>query len=55
MKATIFISTGLLGKENYMDQEQVREMSDSGLVSIQSHTVSMRCWGIWAMMTSSGS
>lgn len=40
MKATIFISTGLLGKENYMDQEQVREMSDSGLVSIQSHTVS---------------
>lgn len=40
MKATVFISTGLLGKENYLDQDQVREMSDSGLVSIQSHTVS---------------
>lgn len=39
-KATVFVITGEIGKEHYMTATQVKEMSDSGLVSIQSHTVS---------------
>lgn len=39
MKATVFIITGLIGTENYMTEEQIAEVSDSGLISIQSHTV----------------
>ena len=39
VKATVFVITDLLGTEHYMTREQVKEMSDSGLVSIQSHTV----------------
>lgn len=39
VKATIFVITGMLGDEHYMTEEQVRELSDSGLVDIQSHTV----------------
>lgn len=39
VKATCFVITGMLGDEHYMTAEQVREMSDSGLVDIQSHTV----------------
>lgn len=39
-KATIFVITSLIGKEGYLTAEQIREMSQSGLVSIQSHTVS---------------
>ena len=39
MKATIFVITGLLNTPNYLTDEMVKEMSDSGLVSIQSHTV----------------
>lgn len=39
MKATVFVITGMLGDENYLTAEQVKEMSDSGLVDIQSHTV----------------
>lgn len=39
MKATVFVITGMLGDENYLTEEQVKEMSDSGLVDIQSHTV----------------
>ncbi len=38
-KATVFVITREIGKENYMDAKQIKEMSDSGLVSIQSHTV----------------
>lgn len=39
-KATIFVITGSLGvNEHYMTWEQAKEMADSGLVSIQSHTV----------------
>lgn len=38
-KATVFVITGLLGTEHYMTAEQTRELSDSGLVDIQSHTV----------------
>ncbi len=39
MKATVFVITGSLGTEHYITAEQAKEMSDSGLVSIQSHTV----------------
>jgi peptidoglycan/xylan/chitin deacetylase (PgdA/CDA1 family) len=39
VKATCFIITGMLGDEYYLTSQQVREMSDSGLVDIQSHTV----------------
>ena len=39
-KATIFVITGSLGSnEHSMTWEQAKEMADSGLVSIQSHTV----------------
>lgn len=40
MKATVFVITGSLGTEHYISDEQMKEMSDSGLVSMQSHTVS---------------
>lgn len=39
VKATVFVITGMLGDEHYMTAEQAREMSESGLVDIQSHTV----------------
>ena len=39
MKANVFVITGMIGDENYMTEEQVRELSSSGLVEIQSHTV----------------
>lgn len=38
-KATIFCITGSIGGEHSLTGEQIKEMSDSGLVSIQSHTV----------------
>ncbi len=40
MKATIFVVTDDIGEKNRMTEKQLREMSDSGLVSIQSHTKS---------------
>lgn len=39
MKATIFVITSSVGGRHKMTEEQIREMSDSGLVDIQSHTV----------------
>ena len=39
VKATVFVITGMLGDEHYLTADQVKEMSDSGLVDIQSHTV----------------
>ena len=39
-KATVFMISGKLGKKHYLTEEMIREMADSGLVSIQSHTVS---------------
>lgn len=42
MKATVFIIIDLVGDEHYFDEAQARELADSGLVSIQSHTVSHR-------------
>ncbi len=38
MKATIFVVGSYIGKGEYLKPEQIKEMSDSGLVSIQSHT-----------------
>ena len=37
-KATIFVITDLIGTEHYLSEAQIREMSDSGYCSIQSHT-----------------
>ena len=39
VKATIFVITGKIGMQYYLTKAQIKEMSDSGLVSIQSHTV----------------
>ncbi len=39
VKATVFVITGMLGDEHYLTEEQVQELSQSGLVDIQSHTV----------------
>lgn len=36
-KATVFVIGNALGMQHKMTEEQVREMADSGLVSIQSH------------------
>lgn len=37
-KATIFVITNAIGNDLYLTTEMIREMSQSGLVSIQSHT-----------------
>ncbi len=39
MKATVFVVTTSLGTEHDINNEQAKEMSDSGFVEIQSHTV----------------
>ncbi len=39
VKATIFMITGSIGTEHYLTTEQIQEMSNSGYVSFQSHTV----------------
>ncbi len=39
-KATVFMITGLIDQEGYLTADEIREMTDSGLVSVQSHTVS---------------
>ena len=40
VKATVFIISDFVGRNYYLTEEQILEMADSGLVSIQSHTVS---------------
>lgn len=37
--ATIFIITDFIGKPGYMSRAQLKELSDSGVISIASHTV----------------
>ncbi|MBQ3900341.1 MAG: polysaccharide deacetylase family protein [Clostridia bacterium] len=37
-KATIFLISDMVGTEGYMNEDQIREMASSGLVSFQSHT-----------------
>lgn len=38
-KATVFVITDKIGDPHYLTQAQIKEMNDSGRVSIQSHTV----------------
>ncbi len=38
IKATIFVVSGNIDKEGYLSSAQIKEMVDSGLVGIQSHT-----------------
>lgn len=40
VKATVFVITNLVGNAYYLTEAQIQEMADSGLVSIQSHTLS---------------
>lgn len=40
IKATIFVISGSIGKPKYLTAKQIKEMSDSGLVNIESHTES---------------
>ena len=40
VKATVFVIVNDIGTRHKLTEEQIREMSDSGLVSIQSHTMS---------------
>ena len=39
VKVTLFMIAGKIGEEGYLSPSQLREMSDSGLVSVQSHTM----------------
>lgn len=39
MKATIFVSTKTVGRDGHVTRSQLKEMSNSGLISIQSHSV----------------
>ena len=40
IKATIFIITDLIGEKGYLNENQIKEMVSSGLVSFQCHTSS---------------
>ena len=40
VKATVFMIVNDIGKNHKLTKERIKEMSDSGLVSIQSHTLS---------------
>lgn len=39
LPATIFIITDFIGNPGYMNREQLKELSDSGIITIASHTV----------------
>lgn len=39
-KATVFLVKNLVGTDGYLTEAQIKEMSESGLVSFQTHTVS---------------
>lgn len=40
MKACIFMITNAIGSKNFMTKSELQELSDSGLIEIQSHSVS---------------
>ncbi len=42
VKATIFIITGSVGRRNYLTWDQIRTMHQSGLIDIESHSVTHR-------------
>ncbi len=47
IKATVFMIAGKIDRPGYLTSAQIREMTESGLVSVQSHTVSHEpmAWG----------
>ena len=45
LKATVFVIIDKIGEAYWADEEQIREMSESGFISIQSHTVSHELLG----------
>lgn len=38
--ATIFVIVGLVGKEGFMEWPEIKELADSGIIDIESHTIS---------------
>lgn len=40
IKATLFMPTSLIGEKGYLDEDQLRELQNSGYVDVESHTVS---------------
>ncbi len=42
VKASVMMITGSIGDHHYLNEAQIKEMSESGLVSFQSHTVTHR-------------
>ena len=40
INATLFMPTSLIGEEGYLDEDQLRELQNSGYVDVESHTVS---------------
>lgn len=40
LHATIFTAVSLIGTDGYMNTDELREMSDSGVISVQSHGLS---------------
>ena len=43
LPATIFVITDKIGKKGFLGWDEIKEMSDSGLITIGSHTMS-HCW-----------
>ncbi|MBQ7935657.1 MAG: polysaccharide deacetylase family protein [Clostridia bacterium] len=39
VKATIFMITGFIGSEHYLNEEQIKTLNQSGLISFQSHSL----------------
>ena len=39
MKATVFVIVSMVGMDGYLTEDMMREMTDSGLVELQSHTM----------------
>ena len=37
---TIFVIVGLVGKEGFMNWDEIKELSDSGIIDIESHSIS---------------
>lgn len=42
LRAVVFVPTGLVGQSYYLSWDQLREISNSGLVSFEAHTVTHR-------------
>jgi len=39
LKATVFLITDMIGSHNYLNEDQIKEMYESGLVVFQSHSI----------------